>query len=373
MAEPDAWLENAVVEIVDGRITAVEHSRAADDAVDHGQGVILAALINAHTHLSLSALAGKIDTSRGFMTWVKELIRERATLSDEETLSATVSGAFSAKETGTGLVLEVGPVEPGATAMLEAGLEGTVLAEVFGQVADLPAVPDRADGLSFSYAGHALYSTAPGMLQRLKRAANERGVFSIHLAELDSEVEFLATGSGPVAELLTSRGIGFADWGPWGERPVARAKRLGLLGPETLTVHVLHADSREVETLASTGASVCVCPRSNWVLHERLPEISAFLRAGLTCALGTDSLASCPTLNLFDEIAFVAERYPDLSPQTILGLATTHAARAVGRTDLGSVRIGQKARLIYVDMVADSSDTAAFNLVTGRFGRVEWL
>ncbi len=74
MVEPDVWLENGVVEIANDRITAVERSRAGDDAVDHGPGVILPALINAHAHLSLSALAGKIDTSRGFMSWVKDLI-----------------------------------------------------------------------------------------------------------------------------------------------------------------------------------------------------------------------------------------------------------------------------------------------------------
>jgi aminodeoxyfutalosine deaminase len=279
----------------------------------------------------------------------------------------------SAKVAGTGSMAEVGPVEPGAAAMRQAGLEGTVLAEVLGGNPNLPSIPDGVNGLSFSYAGHALHTTAPEVLQRLKKAAAERGLFSIHLAEADAEVEFLATGKGPWAEFLMTRGIEYANWGPWGERPVVRAHRLGLLGPETIAVHVLHVDSSDVETLSRTNTSVCVCPRSNWELHGRLPEISAFLRAGLTCALGTDSAASCPTLSLFDEMSFVAERYPELTPQTILALATTHAAKALGCKDLGTVRIGQKGRLIYVDLAADSAEMVALNLVSGRFGRVEWL
>lgn len=373
MVEPDVWLENGAVEITDGRITAVERARPQDNAVDHGPGVILPALTNAHTHLSLSALAGKVNTSRGFMNWVKELIQARAGVSEQEMSSAAVATAVVAKDTGTGSMVEVGPVEPGATAMRQAGLEGIVLAEVLGGNLDLPSIPNGVNGFSFSYAGHALHTTAPLVLQRLKKAAADHGIFSIHLAEADVEVEFLATGKSSWAEFLTTRRIEYADWGPWGERPVARAHRLGLLGPETLAVHVLHVDSSDVETLSSTGTSICVCPRSNWELHRRLPEISAFLRAGLTCVLGTDSVASCPTLSLFDEMTFVAERYPGLRPQTILALATTNAAKALGRADLGSVRTGQKGRLIYVDTVANSGEMVAFNLVSGRFGRVEWL
>jgi cytosine/adenosine deaminase-related metal-dependent hydrolase len=373
MVEPDVWLENGVVEVTDGRIASVDRASPMDDAVDYGPGVILPALINAHTHLSLSALVGKVGTSRGFLNWVKGLIQSRAELSDHEMRSAAVTAAASARDAGTGFMLEVGPVEPGATAMRMAGLEGAVLAEVLGQCPELPDIPNSVNGLSFSYAGHALHTTAPRVLQGLKQAAGERGLFSIHMAEADVEMEFLATGNGSWADFLGSRRIEHRDWGPWGERPVARANRLGLLGPDTLAVHVLHANSSDIETLAATGTPVCVCPRSNSLLHGRLPDITAFLEAGLTCALGTDSLASCPTLSLFDEMFFVFQRYPDLRPEAILALATTHAAKAVARPDLGSLRVGQKARLIYVDLVANSADMAALNLVSGRFGRMEWL
>lgn len=372
MVEPDVWLENGVVEVNDGRITGVGTARGRDAHVDHGPGTILPALVNAHTHLSLSALRGKVDTTRGFVNWVRELIKKRAELSEYETWSAAGTEAVSAAESGTGFVAEVGPVEPGASVLRDAGLAGTVFEEILGNYGDLPALPKGADGLAFSYAGHALHTTSPRVLQKLKAATSD-GLFSLHLAEADAEVEFLATGKGVWAELLSSRHIAFSDWGPWGERPVPRAYRLGLLGPGTLATHALHTTSADVETLAVTGTSVCVCPRSNWELHGRLPKINAFLQAGLTCALGTDSLASCPTLSLFDEMAFVGERYPELSPQTILSLATVHAARAVGREDLGRIRIGHQARLLYVDLVADSASSAAANLIFGRIGRVEWL
>lgn len=372
MIEPDVWLENGVVEVKDGRITDVGTGRGRDPVMDHGPGVILPALLNAHAHLSLSALKDQVDSSRGFVNWVSELIKLRAELPEQEMKRAAMAAAISAANSGTGFMAEVGPTEPGASAIRGAGMEGIIFEEVLGSCRDLPSLPKASNGLAFSYAGHALHTTAPGVLQKLKTATSG-GVFSFHLAESDAEVEFLETGQGAWAELLTARRIDFSDWGPWGERPIPRAHRLGLLGPGTLAVHALHVDSADMETLAATGASVCVCPRSNWELHGRLPKIHDFLQAGLACALGTDSLASCPTLSMFDEMAFVSERYPELDPLTILSLSTVNPAQGLGRMDLGRVRIGYQARLIYVDLVADSAALAAFKLVSGQFGRVEWL
>lgn len=372
MVEPDEWLENGVVEVSDGRITSVEAWNGRDAAVDHGPGVILPALINAHAHLGLSALRGKVDSTGGFVKWVRELIAVRAQLSEEETWNAALVAAIFAKDSGTGFVAEVGTSRLGASVLRESGLQGIVFEEALGANPQPPPLPEASDGLVFSYAGHALHTTGPAALRRLKAATGD-SLFSIHLAEADAEVEFLCTGKGVWAELLTERGIEFSDWGPWGERPIPRAHRLGLLGPRTLAVHALHADAADMESLAATGTSVCVCPRSNWELHRRLPDIGWLLRAGVTCALGSDSSASCPTLCLFDEMAFVSERYPELGPGTILALATVYGARAVGREDLGRVRSGCRARLIYVDLFAGSAAVAASKLVFGPIDTVEWL
>jgi cytosine/adenosine deaminase-related metal-dependent hydrolase len=76
---------------------------------------------------------------------------------------------------------------------------------------------------------------------------------------------------------------------------------------------------------------------------------------------------------MFDEMAFVADHYRGLAPDTILAMATTFGATALGRPELGSVKPGRAARLIYVDMTADSAYSAASKLVTGDFKEVRWL
>jgi len=374
MVEPDVWVERGIVGISAGRIVAVERSHTREAVRDHGPGIILPGLVNAHSHLSLSALAGRIDPSVGLLQWVRDLIRARDDLTPTEIETAAREAAQGAKNSGTALLAEVGPVEPGAESMRRAELEGIVMHEVLGSLVNEPLLPADSDGLTFSYAGHALHTTAPGLLQRAKFLSSVRGgLFSLHLAESSLEREFLANGRGEWADLLSSRGIDFSYWGPWGERPVARAARLGLLGPRTLVVHVLDVTRSDMTALAESGTAVCVCPRSNLALHGRLPDLVGLMAAGIEPALGTDSLASAPTLNLFDEMAFCADKYPELSSRAILRMATINGARALGRSDLGSLRSGSSARLIYVDVQARSADEAAQMLVSNQVNRVEWI
>lgn len=374
MADPDTWIENGVVEVSAGRVVSVGRSRTDGRTLDHGPGVIMPALGNAHTHLSLSCLRGRVDTKRGFISWTRELVRLREEILPSEAQSACTAAAAEMKRSGVGFAAEVGPLEPGAGAMFQNRIAGTVFLECLGPGPSYPALPDHGEGLFFSWAGHGPHTTGPEFLRVLKAAATRMGKpFSIHLSESQAEKEFLATGRGEWLGFMESRGIDCSRWRPWGERPVQRAHRLGLLDPGTIAVHLLQVDHDDMDILARTGTRVCVCPRSNMALHGRLPDLESFLEKGLNPAIGTDSLASVPSLNVFDEMNFVAGHYPNLRPETIIGLATTNAARALGLPELGSIRPGKPARLIYVDLKARTGSRAAERLAFSRGLRVEWL
>jgi cytosine/adenosine deaminase-related metal-dependent hydrolase len=228
--------------------------------------------------------------------------------------------------------------------------------------------------ISFGLAGHALHTTSPGALKALKETSTAQGrLFGIHLAESTEETEYLVTGRGGWRDLMEDRGHDCSHWKPWGERPIERAHRLGLLDRKTLAVHLLEMTPTELETLARSQTKVCLCPRSNLALHGRLPDIDGFLRMGLAPAIGTDSLAGTPSLSLFDEMRFIGEHYPSLRAETIIGLATSNAAHAVNREDMGSLRPGKRACLIYVDIEGATRQEAAQELVFGTHERVTWL
>jgi len=377
MRSPGSWLADGTVTVAHGRVVAVESAPGATDiapTTDHGPGVIMPGLVNAHTHLSLSALSGRIEMGEGFLTWVRKLVEIRRNLPPDAATTAMEAAVNRLREAGVALVGEFGPHIPVAPALAAAGIAGTIWLEFLGNEQDLPPLPPPAGEVDFSYAGHAPHTASPSLLRHIKETVRQLGRrFALHLAESKEEVEFLATGKGEWADFLQEMGRDFSGWGCWSRRPVELAAQLGLLDRDTLCVHCLFVTPGEIQLLARSGSQLCLCPQSNWNLHRRLPEIPAFLEGGLAPALGTDSLASTESLNIFDEMRFVAGRYPMLSSDTILAMATVNGARALGRPDLGTISPGQTARLIYVDLQAATSTQAAESLVNLPRQRVLWL
>lgn len=367
MQAPGRWISNGFVAVSQGRIVeigALGKKPPCSKIVDHGSGVLMPALVNAHTHLSLSALHGKVETSNGFVAWVESLIRERSQLSLQDALRSTSEASRTLRETGTGLVGEFGPFFPVEEKLASAGLEGVVWQEYLGEERDVSAPTQIFPGIVSSLAAHAPHTTSPKLLKKIKALCLQWDLpFSLHLAESREEVEFLQSGQGTWASFLESRGFQFSHWECFGLSPVALAQKLDLLDPQTLLVHLVHVSWEEMELIARSGARVCVCPRSNWKLHQALPRLSQFLKAGLKPALGTDSLASVDSLNLFEEMRFTARKYPDLTPREILQMATANGAMALWRRDLGLLEKGLSAKMIYVELGASDPGGAEESLV----------
>ena len=132
---------------------------------------------------------------------------------------------------------------------------------------------------------------------------------------------------------------------------------LGILGPDTLVVHLLQVTDTDLDLLADTKTRICLCPRSNVNLHGRFPDISAMLDRGLTPALGTDSLASCTSLSLLDEMAFVRHHFPEVSPADIIAMATENGAKALGLAHrFGTLSPGKQSDFIYLDSGVSARD-----------------
>jgi cytosine/adenosine deaminase-related metal-dependent hydrolase len=188
--------------------------------------------------------------------------------------------------------------------------------------------------------------------------------FCLHLAESREELEFLQEGKGAWADFMTRMGIDFSGWNGFGKRPVEMALEMGLLNENALAVHLLEITSKEMAEVAQTGAHVCLCPRSNWALHRKLPDIEGFLKLGIQPAIGTDSLASTPTLSLFDEMRFIHEHFPNLEPDVILQMGTVNGGRAMDYPNMGTLRPGNQSPMIYVELNAFSAKQAAELMVS---------
>jgi aminodeoxyfutalosine deaminase len=298
--------------------------------------VLLPALVNAHTHLELSHLRGRVAGGDGLGPWVKLLVSARA--GDPHPGPALDDAVLELEEAGVAAVGEVTNTLAALPLLSRAGLAGTLFHEVFGfseaRIAHALATARElraaarppGPGLSVALSPHAVYSTHPRVLAELLRA----GPASIHLAEDPAERRFCAEAAGPFAAL--NRALGTGELRPLGRSAVAVVAPH--LGPRSLAVHAVDLDEEDLALLAGSGATVVLCPRSNLHIGGRLPDLPRLLAAGLPLAVGTDSLASSPSLSPLAELAALARAFPQVPAARLLPLAWNGAAvgaPAVGR------------------------------------------
>jgi cytosine/adenosine deaminase-related metal-dependent hydrolase len=136
-------------------------------------------------------------------------------------------------------------------------------------------------------------------------------------------------------------------------------------------VHLTDARADELRLVAERGCPVVFCPRSNLHIETRLPPLLAALSAGLTPALGTDSLASNASLDVLAEARALADRFPGVPAKDLVRMATWEGARALGRTDVGRIAKGARPGLVAIEGEA-GEDACSFVLRSMRSPR-RWV
>ncbi|MDO9566386.1 MAG: amidohydrolase family protein [Candidatus Desulfaltia sp.] len=390
LVDPWTIIKNGYVRVCNGLIEEVGQGHSSGGhVIDHGPGAIMPGFVNAHTHLELCALKRRVLCDKGlklpaassgesstvrnsvnflirsltppqaagnalavqFRPWVKQLINLRDSEETENLLAGAKQGIKEMIESGTGVVGEISTLGITKDILENSSMEGIWFKEYLGNNSIIKTVCNEKKGrFATSFAAHAPHTTAPELLVNLKNAAQKNNLpFSIHVAESEDEIRFLSTGKGEWADFLTERGIDFSGWGLPVESPVKYLDRLGLLDKKTIAVHLIHADKDDFEILLRYDVCACLCFRSNHYLHQRLPDLTGMLDAGLKPCLGTDSLACVDSLNMFDETAFISNAFPLVPPSEILAMATINGANALGVADrFGTLDPGKCSRLIYV-------------------------
>src|SRR5262249_60253973 len=123
----------------------------------------------------------------------------------------------------------------------------------------------------------------------------------------------------------------------------------GFIDANTLAVHGVQMTAPDLATLAERGATLVTCPRSNGHTGAGAPPIEAFYKSGVRVAVGTDSLASAPDLNVFAELATMRALAPGVPAAALLDSATRQGARALGfNADYGTIDAGKRGRLVTV-------------------------
>jgi cytosine/adenosine deaminase-related metal-dependent hydrolase len=346
----------------DGVIAAVGSSGDLGPGEHHAEAVILPGFIDAHTHLEYEVYAGFGD-GLGFADWIGLHVerKRRIDLGDMEAIARL--GVLRCLQSGITTVGDCSFSGAAATACADLGLRGTIYLEVFGAT-DEPVrerfEPMReriehvlSDDVRLGISPHAPYTCT---IDLYRAAAALELPVATHLAESAAETEFLRTGTGAWAsfsEMLVP------PLGTTGVRALAEA---GLLGPNVIVAHCVEVDDEEIALLAEHDVAVAHCPRSNGILGCGVAPLGALRAAGIRVCIATDSPASTPSFDMFDEMraaivgARARERRPDaLTAADALELATLGGARALGLDEkLGSLVPGKQADLTVLSLAETS-------------------
>jgi cytosine/adenosine deaminase-related metal-dependent hydrolase len=347
------------VAVEDGRIVAVgPASKLVGERRVFADAVIVPAFVNAHSHLEYAVYAGFGD-GFAFPPWIDLHVTRKRRLREGDALAIARLGAAECLRSGIATIGDASFTGAAAAACADLGLNGIVYLEVFGDDPDAAlahfaelresvagVLPDR---LAIGVSPHAPYTTSAAVYG----ACAGLGLpLATHLAESNAEQEWVLHGTGTMtaaADLLVA---------PSGRTGVRMLAEHGLLGPHVVAAHCVHVDAEEIALLTELGTAIAHCPRSNAVLGCGAAPLAALLAAGARVGLGTDSPASTPSFDMFEEMrttvytARVRERRPDaLSASAALELATLGAARALGLEDeTGSLAVGKRADLAVVSL-----------------------
>ena len=379
-------IKNGCVLVVDGLIAAVEpfsESLKLPEGcrtIDLGNAAIVPGLVNAHTHLEFSHLKQPLgQPGIKFTDWVRLIVGQRTATSQEDPQSkqATIlAGIQESFQAGVWAVGDIATDPVGENAYLASEHQTPVHTTVFleqlgrkqellqkqGSQLDVHLLKNDLVPESFACGAspHATYSVGWDLLDQICVAAKQhQSPVAMHVAETTAERQLCDSMTGEFVNLLQDFGV----WDPDSFVPRRSIKAfLGRLSqaPRSLVVHGNYLDSSELDLVQrNENMSIVFCPRTHQFFKHTPYPLQEMLRRQINVAIGTDSRASSPDLNLFADLKLVANDFPDLSAMEVLKLGTQNGALALDIEDrFGTLSVGKQAAISCVinqDLITNQS------------------
>lgn len=370
------WLE-----IADGQVVALGSGPPPGAALDLGDVAVLPGLVNAHTHLEFSDCSDMVGSPGiSLPDWIGEVVSTRRATDARSRCNAIERGIAECARTGTCLVGEI-TTPPCIYPSETHGLELISFAEILGLSAErgrerLEAAEAHLEfSASSGVSPHAPYSTSRETLDTcIRLAGKDRRPLAMHVAESPYERELLEAGTGPFADALKAMKVWREDLFPWPTNPFLWLIEKLAQAPKTLLIHANDLNEEEIEKLAEyPQMTVVYCPRTHHFFQYDPHPVATMLSRGVRVALGTDSRASNPDLNLWSEAQFLWQHRVDLDPHAILSMATWFGAEALGRREVGCIRPGSLAKLGCVRSSATTEEALFRDFANHDYAPLEGL
>lgn len=305
--------------------------------IEKHEGILCPGFVNAHCHLELSYLNGKINQHTSLTGFIAGLLNERNKLESDFTIKSTAAAAD--KMMFDNGINAVGDISNNALSF-EVKADSQIAYHTFIELYDF--LEERTDAVfnegqkllsSFPELGksltpHATYSVTQKLLNKIL-AWNSQLPVSIHHDETESEKELLNNGTGELVlffQKYFKKDFSLKD----GTTSIeSLLEKLNIEQP-LLLVHNTYSNADTVNHINDYGKKIfwCFCPKANLYIENRLPDFKLFSSLQ-NCCLGTDSLASNDSLSILEEIKTILRFYPEMSTEKILKWATLNGAEAL--------------------------------------------
>lgn len=417
LVTPDRILHPAQLLIRHGRVLDVLQGQPSAPDVDLGETLLIPGLINAHTHLEFSQLDKPFPAGENFPAWISQVVRYRAAQQTmgqagglqsapanlQRTLHAGLQEAFYSGTVALGDIVTA-PWMPQDYPTAEQFVQHSTR-EVAGAAADAEFVSKLSEeawrahlfplsyprvlpfpeligmsaeravaswqwcqtartvanselSLGMGISPHAPYSIHFPTISAAIKTLFPATPIAMHVAESRDELLWLEQGHGAFGEAFARLGL------RTDAAPPSIMECIELLSHfrHALLIHGNYLNPVQIERLAAAqNITVVYCPRTHGHFGHASYPIQSLRDAGVRVVLGTDSRASNPSLNLWDEVSRAAQQHPQRDPSEWLRSVTIDAAQALGIAgDFGSLKVGRWATAV---AIAARADWTADNLI----------
>lgn len=339
---------------------------------DHGLAAIVPGFVNCHSHLELTTMRGALDdVEHDFRAWLLRVQDLRAAMSDDDIGNAAITGAREGAAAGVTCFGDIGRMgHAGIAALKNVGLRGIVYQETEFSPDNRTAADDflvlaakyeklraeETDLVKVGISPHSTYTVSSRLFELIAQyAIINRVPLSIHASEAADEVSLLTTGEGFFTNVFEKFGL---EWHSPLCTPIEYLERLGVLSARPLLAHCVRVTDSDISRIASNGAAIAHCPKSNAKFGHGTAPLERFLDQGIAVGLGSDSVASNNVCDLLEEARFAAlmarnreGSMRSISAREVLEAATLGGAKALGLDDkIGTLEPGKQADLAVISL-----------------------
>lgn len=340
-----------IVEIIDHKGVEREYAHT-----EFRNGIIVPGFVNAHCHTELSYLNKKVEPKTGLAGFVNQIRNHR--LSGNQPNDKLIENAIlEMHRAGVVAVADICNTNESFYAKQNARMHFINLIEVLGlennkaqwileKAQTIKQIADETLETNNYLTPHSIYSLSSQLLSILSKEMSNSKIVSIHFAESPDEEKFTVHRAGGLAENYASWGLSTQN-APR-ENHVEIVKKYLPRQSNILFVHNTYLTGQQASELAQhfPNAYFVLCPASNIYIENALPDIPMLTKTDIPIALGTDSLASSPTLSIFDQMQIISQHFPSIPFSEILKWGTINGASAIGLDNtLGTIQRGKSPGL----------------------------